>query len=196
MKGFLLSFYPFLQKGGCRWQVYGKLHCNLSHMEQEARRPLLSGEELTPEQEAYFHAVLDYVQECRPLLNQGQYQLPEPPKLSDFDQTLQDYKEQVQAEIAQEAAAAGMTVEEYAVAGYEAPEQDSFSIYQIKSGDETRDYRFEPYDRLQAMGRSVNRANYDLVYTAPLDGTTTLEDIYRTCLAGLCDRMRLGIAIE
>ena len=159
---------------------YMKLHCNLSHMEQEARRPLLSGEELTPEQSAYFHAVLDYVQECRPLLNQGQYQLPEPPELSDFDQTLQDYKEQVQAEIAQEAAAAGMTVEEYAAASYEAPEQDSFSIYQIKSGDETRDYRFEPYDRLQAMGRSVDRANYDLVYTAPLDGKTTLEDIYRT----------------
>ena len=127
-----------------------KLHCNLSQMEQEARRPLRSGEELTPEQAAYFHAVLAYVQECCPLLNQGQYQLPEPPKLSDFDQTLQDYKEQVQAEIAQEAAAAGMTVVEYAAAGYEAPEQDSFSIYQIKSGDETRDYRFEPYDRLQA----------------------------------------------
>ena len=159
---------------------YMKLHCNLSHMEQEARRPLLSGEELTPEQTAYFHAVLDYVQECRPLLNQGQYRLPEPPKLSDFDQTLQDYKEQVQAEIAQEAAAAGMTVEEYAATGYEAPEQDSFSIYQIKSGDETRDYRFEPYDRLQATGRSVDRANYDLVYTAPLDSKTTLEDIYRT----------------
>ena len=159
---------------------YLKLHCNLSQMEQEARRPLHSGEELTPEQAAYFHAVLDYVQESRPLLNQGQYQLPEPPKLSDFDQTLQDYKAQVQAEIAQEAAAAGMTVEEYAAAGYEAPEQDSFSIYQIKSGDETRDYRFEPYDRLQATGRTVDRANYDLVYTAPLDGKTTLEDIYRT----------------
>ena len=159
---------------------YMKLHCNLSHMEQEARRSLLSGEELTPEQTAYFHAVLDYVQECRPLLNQGQYRLPEPPKLSDFDQTLQDYKEQVQAEIAHEAAAAGMTVEEYAAAGYEAPEQDSFSIYQIKSGDETRDYRFEPFDRLQATGRSVDRANYDLVYTAPLDSKTTLEDIYRT----------------
>lgn len=156
------------------------VHCNLSQMEQEARRPLRSGEELTPEQSAYFHAVLDYVQECRPLLNQGQYQLPEPPKLSDFDQTLQDYKAQVQAEIAQEAAAAGMTVEEYAAAGYEAPEQDSFSIYQIKSGDEMRDYRFEPYDRLQATGRSVDRGNYDLVYTAPLDGKTTLEDIYRT----------------
>ena len=159
---------------------YMKLHCNLSHMEQEARRALRSGEELTPEQSAYFHAVLDYVQEFRPLLNQGQYQLPEPPKLSDFDQTLQDYKEQVQAEIAQEAAAAGMTVEEYAAASYEAPEQDSFSIYQIKSGDETRDYRFEPFDRLQATGRSVDRANYNLVYTASLDSKTTLEDIYRT----------------
>ena len=159
---------------------YMKLHCNLSHMEQEARRSLLSGEELTPEQTAYFHAVLDYVQECRPLLNQGQYRLPEPPKLSDFDQTLQDYKEQVQAEIAQEAAAAGMTVEEYAAAGYEALEQDSFSIYQIKSGDETRDYRFEPFDRLLTTGHSVDRANYDLVYTAPLDSKTTLEDIYRT----------------
>ena len=159
---------------------YMKLHCNLAHMEQEAGRALRSGEELTPEKEAYFHAVLDYVQECRPLLNQGQYQLPELPKLSDFDQTLQDYKEQVQAEIAQEAAAAGVTVEEYAAAGYEAPQQDSFSIYQIKSGDETRDYRFEPFDRLQATGRSVDRANYDLVYTASLDSKTTLEDIYRT----------------
>ena len=60
------------------------------------------------------------------MLNQGQYQLPEPPKLSDFDQTLQDYKAQVQAEIAQEAAAAGMTVEEYAAAGYEAPARLSY----------------------------------------------------------------------
>ena len=98
---------------------YMRLHCNLAEMEQTARRPLMSGEELTPEQTAYFHAVLSYVQECRPMLNQGQYQLPEPPKLSDFDQTLQDYKVQVEAEIAQEAADAGMTVEEYAANDYE-----------------------------------------------------------------------------
>lgn len=114
------------------------------------------------------------------MLNQGQYQLPEPPKLSDFDQTLQDYKAQVQAEIAQEAAAAGMTVEEYAAAGYEAPQQDTFSIYQLRGGEETRDYRFEPYERLQATGLTVDRANYDLVYTAPLNQNTSLEDIYRT----------------
>ena len=159
---------------------YMKLHCSLSQMEQAAQGRLQSGETLTPEETSYCNAVLSYVQECRPMLNQGQYQLPEPPKLSDFDQTLQDYKAQVQAEIAQEAAAAGMTVEEYAAAGYEAPQQDTFSIYQLRGGEETRDYRFEPYERLQAAGLTVDRANYDLVYTAPLNQNTSLEDIYRT----------------
>ena len=100
---------------------YMELHCNLSRLEQEAQTRLASGENLTPEETAYYGALENYVKECRPLLNQGQYQLPEPPKLSDFDQSLQDYKAQVQAEIAQEAADAGMTVEEYAAAGYEAP---------------------------------------------------------------------------
>ncbi|MEY8319409.1 antirestriction protein ArdA, partial [Oscillospiraceae bacterium 50-58] len=31
-------------------------------------------------------------------------------------------------------------------------DKDTFFIYQIKGGDETRDFRFEPYDRLQAAG--------------------------------------------
>ncbi|HFM8291028.1 TPA: YodL domain-containing protein [Enterococcus faecium] len=159
---------------------YMKLHCSLAQMEQTAQGRLESGETLTPEETAYLGALLSYVQECRPMLNQGQYQLPEPPKLADFDQSLQDYKAQVQAEIAQEAAAAGMTVEEYAAAGYEAPQQDTFSIYQLRGGEETRDYRFEPYERLQAAGLAVDSANYDLVYTAPLDKSTSLEDIYRT----------------
>ncbi|SAM38862.1 YodL domain-containing protein [Enterococcus faecium] len=159
---------------------YMKLHCSLAQMEQTAQGRLQSGETLTPEETAYLGALLSYVQECRPMLNQGQYQLPEPPKLADFDQSLQDYKAQVQAEIAQEAAAAGMTVEEYAAAGYEAPQQDTFSIYQLRGGEETRDYRVEPYERLQAAGLAVDSANYDLVYTAPLDKSTSLEDIYRT----------------
>ena len=159
---------------------YMKLHCSLAQMEQTAQGRLQSGETLTPEETAYLGALLSYVQECRPMLNQGQYQLPEPPKLADFDQSLQDYKAQVQAEIAQEAAAAGMTVEEYAAAGYEAPQQDTFSIYQLRGGEETRDYRFEPYERLQAAGLAVDSANYDLVYTAPLDKSTSLEDINRT----------------
>ena len=106
----LTEFVPYMQQ-----------HCNLSRLEQEAQTRLASGETLTPEETAYYGALVDYAKECRPLLNQGKYQLPEPPKLSDFDQSLQDYKAQVQAEIEQEAADAGMTVEEYAAAGYEAP---------------------------------------------------------------------------
>ena len=57
-------------------------------------------------------------------------------------------------------------------------DKDTFSIYQIKGGDETRDFRFEPYDRLQATGNVVDKANYELVYSAPLALGTSLEDIY------------------
>jgi len=42
--------------------------------------------------------------------------------------------------------------------------------------------RFEPLERLKATGRSVDRANYDLVYAGPLNGewttTTTLALLY------------------
>lgn len=158
---------------------YMELHCNLAAMEQEARRPLRSVETLTPQQTAYFNAVLDYVKECRPLLNQGQYHLPEPPQLADFDQSLQDYKKQIEAELEQEAAAAGLTMEEYIASDYEAPAQPNFSIYQVPPGPEGRDFRYRSYEDLQADGLSVDRKNYQLVYTAPLDKDTTLDEIYR-----------------
>ena len=158
---------------------YMELHCNLAAMEQEARRPLRSGETLTPEQTAYFNAVLDYVKECRPLLNQGQYHLPEPPQLADFDQSLQDHKKQIEAELEQEAAAAGLTVEEYVASDYEAPAQPNFSIYQVPPGPEGRDFRYRSYEELQADGLSVDRKNYQLIYSAPLDKDITLDEIYR-----------------
>ena len=158
---------------------YMELHCNLATMEQEARRPLRSGENLTPEQTAYFNAVLDYVKECRPLLNQGQYHLPEPPQLADFDQSLQDYKKQIEAELEQEAATAGLTVEEYVASDYEAPAQPNFSIYQVPPGPEGRDFRYRSYEDLQADGLSVDRKNYQLIYSAPLDKDITLDEIYR-----------------
>lgn len=158
---------------------YMELHCNLATMEQEARRPLRSGETLTPEQTAYFNAVLDYVKECRPLLNQGQYHLPEPPQLADFDQSLQDYKKQIEAELEQEAATAGLTVEEYVASDYEAPAQPNFSIYQVSPGPEGRDFRYRSYEELQADGLSVDRKNYQLIYSAPLDKDITLDEIYR-----------------
>ena len=56
--------------------------------------------------------------------------------------------------------------------------EDTFGIYQLARGDATRDLRFEPYDRLQATGNVVDRANYELIYTAALTPGTSLEDIY------------------
>ena len=57
-------------------------------------------------------------------------------------------------------------------------DKDTYSIYQLKHGDETRDLRFEPYDRLQVTGNVVDKANYELVYSAELTPGTSLEDIY------------------
>ena len=57
-------------------------------------------------------------------------------------------------------------------------DKDTYSIYQLKHGDETRDLRFEPYDRLQVTGNVVDKANYELIYSAELTPGTSLEDIY------------------
>ena len=262
---------------------YLKLHDNLSKMEQTAVKALEENSGMTAAETAYHTAMKDYVSKCRAMVNSGNYDLPPVPQLKDFDTELADYKEHVKEEIAQEAAAAGMTVEEYAANGYEpyaaelpdpsitvsdmqeygyswdgmlplkeeaalhlydkedmqifllhedgsesipdstedikahaekggifgvhkedwnalteyramkeelaasAPEKemhllygkgDAFGIYQLKDGDGMRDYHFEPYDRLQAAGLSVEAANYDLIYTAELTPGTSLEDIY------------------
>ena len=70
------------------------------------------------------------------------------------------------------------TAEPQHAAEHSAQQQDTFSIYQLKGGDETRNLRFEPYDRLQAAGLCVNPANYEHTYTAPLEKGMTLENIY------------------
>ena len=261
---------------------YLKLHNNLSKMEQTATKALEENSGMTATETAYHTAMKEYVSKCRAMVNSGDYSLPPVPQLKDFDTELEAYKEHVKEEIAQEAAA-GMTVEEYAVNGYEpyaaglpdpsitvsdmqeygyswdgmlplkeetalhlydkddmqifllhedgsesipdstedikahaekggifgihkedwnalteyramkeelaagAPEKemhllygkgDAFGIYQLKDGDGMRDYHFEPYDRLQTAGLSVETANYDLIYTAELTPGTSLEDIY------------------
>ena len=60
----------------------------------------------------------------------------------------------------------------------EPAQEDRFSIYQLKGGDETLDYRFEPLDAIRRNGLSVDSANYELVYTAPLTERDNLESIY------------------
>ena len=106
-------------------------------------------------------------EKCRELLG----------KLEAGELTQGDVKElYAKAQEAQPAAEPGQETPEPTAAEKE-PDKDTFSIYQLKRGDETRDYRFEPYDRLQAAGLSVEAANYDLIYTAPLAPDMTLEDI-------------------
>lgn len=59
---------------------YLRLHCNLSEQERTAAEVLENGENLTPEQAAYFNAVLTHVDACREKLNAGEYHLPDPPQ--------------------------------------------------------------------------------------------------------------------
>ena len=54
----------------------------------------------------------------------------------------------------------------------------SFSLYQLKGGSETLDYRFEPLDSIHRNGLSVKPENYELVYEAPLTAKDDLESIY------------------
>ena len=104
----LHEFVPFL-----------KLHDNLSKMENIAAKALEENGSMTSTETAYHTAMKEYVSKCRTMVNSGNYELPPAPQLKDFDTELEAYKEHVKEEIAQEAAAAGMTVEEYAANGYE-----------------------------------------------------------------------------
>ena len=51
-------------------------------------------------------------------------------------------------------------------------------IYQITERDPEHDYRFMGLDYVQKKGITVTRADYDLIYTAPLTEKDTLDGIY------------------
>lgn len=55
---------------------------------------------------------------------------------------------------------------------------NTYTVYQIKSCENYREYRFEGSDYLEKAGLSVNRENYEPVYAAPLTPGDTLESIY------------------
>ena len=94
-------------------------------------------------------------------------------KLAELGQTQEDY---LPSELEKYKEASGyeasMDISE------EPSPEDSFSIYQLKGGDETLDYRFEPLDSIHRNGLCVDPANYNLVYTAPLTEHDSLESIY------------------
>lgn len=54
---------------------------------------------------------------------------------------------------------------------------DRFGIYQLKGDDTLRYHRWSHFDELQKYGLTVDRANYELAYTAPLTEGMTLGDI-------------------
>ena len=56
--------------------------------------------------------------------------------------------------------------------------EDRFGIYQLKDTEEARDIHFMGMDYLESKGIAVKKENYDLLYTAPLEEGTSLEDIY------------------
>ena len=88
--------------------------------------------------------------------------------------------EKAEREYAAEAAAYAQTpaaIVEQARAARDEP-VGSFSIYQLKGGNETLDYRFEPLDSIHRNGLSVKPENYELVYEAPLTTKDNLESIY------------------
>ena len=88
--------------------------------------------------------------------------------------------EKAEREYAAEAAAYAQTpaaIVEQAQAAQGEP-VGSFSIYQLKGGNETLDYRFEPLDSIHRNGLSVKPENYELVYEAPLTEKDDLESIY------------------
>ena len=88
--------------------------------------------------------------------------------------------EKAEREYAAEAAAYAQTpaaIVEQARAAQGEP-VGSFSIYQLKGGNETLDYRFEPLDSIHRNGLSVKPENYELVYEAPLTEKDNLESIY------------------
>ena len=86
--------------------------------------------------------------------------------------SIDEHLQEIQKERDKEQAQKGTTIEAAE------PDKDTFSIYQLKRGDETRDFLFEPYDRLAATGHTAEQTNYDLIHTAELTPGTSLEDIY------------------
>ena len=56
--------------------------------------------------------------------------------------------------------------------------EKQFGIYQITARDPEHDYRFMGLDYVQKKGITVTRADYDLIYAAPLTEKDTLDGIY------------------
>lgn len=55
---------------------------------------------------------------------------------------------------------------------------DTFEIYQVKRGNEFRDYRFESIEVLEVLKLKIEFKNYDFIYKDQLTAGMDLEDIF------------------
>ena len=56
--------------------------------------------------------------------------------------------------------------------------ENQFGIYQVNDSPQAREVLFMNSDFLEMKGVAISRENYNLVYTAPLEEGTSLEDIF------------------
>lgn len=130
---------------------YLKLHCNLSELEQLAQEALKPEKELSTDGVAYFTAIQNHVNLCRDMLNRGELDLPPLPRIEEVARdniiNLEDYRNRVLKEITQEAAEAGLTLDQYAANGYEAPQEpgeEPTPAQEAPAADEPKEAAPEP----------------------------------------------------
>lgn len=56
--------------------------------------------------------------------------------------------------------------------------EDTYAIYQLKDSEDLRYHRFASVNQLTAEQLTIDKSNYDLVYSAPMLPTDTLDGIY------------------
>ena len=126
---------------------------------------------LTEEQMGFYAAYMQTLGNRPDLFPNGSYPHASTPKEPTYYE--------IPPEALKDEAFAAMIAEAEKYVDYEAPAQPNFSIYQVPPGPEGRDFRYRSYEELQADGLSVDRKNYQLIYSAPLDKDITLDEIYR-----------------
>lgn len=161
---------------------YLEMHDNLGKLEKINMESL--NEPITSTEKSYYQDMNNCIDTMRLELNTAKedYKFPEFPRLENYLEDKSDmeaYKEQVLEEIKLEALINGMTIDEYAKNGYEAPQERTFTIYQLKSGDDNHYRRFISYGMLDSQGEKPDIKNYDSIYSGKMEQSVTLENIYQ-----------------
>lgn len=144
---------------------YLKLHENLAVMERRAAEAMEQVIQANPVMDVvmvenlnYYEAIIDYAQKSRMELNTAVVpQLPDMPQVQDhIKASTEEYREQVEMEIEQEALDAGMTVEEYAANGYE-----PYPVFEVRSAAISNYEGMDVFIGRNGYVYIGNRENYD-----------------------------------